>query len=90
MEIDCGINCFSPELNWSLGVNHHCPGLLSECTDHSFGNTILMAGVWRASLVCSTTGCENISEGLIVVFSSSIVTPELRDLVSHSVYSGLN
>ena len=83
MKIDCGINCFSPELNWSLGVNHHRPGLFSDCMDHAFGNTILMVSVWRAWLVSCTMGREDISEGLIVVFSQSIIAPELLDLVSH-------
>jgi len=89
MEIDCSINCFSLELNWSLGVNHHHPGLFSNCTDHAFGNTILKVSVWRAWLVCCAAAHKNISEGRIVVFSLSIVAPELPDLVSHWVYSGL-
>jgi len=89
MEIDCGINCFSPELNWNLGVNHHRPGLFSDCTDHAFGNTILMVSIWRVWLVCCTAGCENVSEGFIGVFSPSIIAPESLDLVSHGVYSGL-
>jgi len=89
MEMDCGINCFSPELNGGLGVNHHRAGLFSDCTDHAFGNTILMVSVWRAWLVCCASSREDILEGLIVVFSSSIITPESLDLVSHRVYSGL-
>jgi len=39
MEIQCGINCFSPERNESLRVNHHQPVRSSDCMDHSFGNT---------------------------------------------------
>jgi len=83
MKIDCSIDCFSPELNGSLGVNHHNSGLFSDCTDHLFGNTVRMVGVWRAWLVCSTAGREDISKGLIVVFSPSIIAPESLDLVSH-------
>ena len=83
MEIDCGINCFSAELYGSLRVNHHCPGLFSDCTDHSFSNTILMMYVWRALLVCSTAGREDIPEGLIVVFYLSIIAPLLLNFVSH-------
>ena len=89
MEIDCGINCFSPELNWNLGVNHHRLGLFSDCTDHVFWNTILMVSSSRVWLVCCSTGCENISEGSIVIFSPSIITAESLDLVFHAVYSGL-
>jgi len=83
MEIDCGINCFSPELNGSMRVNHHCPGHFSDCTDHSFGNTVRRVCVLKSWLVCSTAGCEDILEGLIVVFSPSIIAPEALDLVSH-------
>jgi hypothetical protein len=82
MEIDSGLNCFYPGLNGSLRVNHHRPGLFSDCRDHSFGNTVLMVGVWRAWLVCSTAGRKDIPERL-VVFSSSIIAPESLDLVSH-------
>jgi len=88
MELDCGIECFSPELNWSVGVNHHRPGLLSDHMDHAFGNTYLMVSVWRAWRLCCTAGRDNISECLIVVFSPSIVAPESLDLVSHYVYTG--
>jgi len=83
MEIDCSINCFSLELNWSLGVNYHRPGLFSDCTDHAFSNTILMVSVWRTWFVCRTMGRKDISEGLIVVFSLSVVAPESLDLVFH-------
>ena len=75
MDIDCSLNCFSPELNWSLGVNHHLPGLFSECTDHAFGNTILIVSIGRAWLICRTMGRKDISEGVIVVFSKSRITP---------------
>ena len=83
MTIDYGIDCFSSELNGSLGVDHRCLGIFSDCTDHWFGNTVLMVGVWRGWLVCSPAGREDISKGLIVVFSPSIIAPELLDLVSH-------
>jgi hypothetical protein len=83
MEIDCGINCFSPELNGSLRVNQDRPSLFSDIADHSFRNTVLMVSVWRAWLVCSTTGHEDIPEGLIVIFSPPIIAPESLDLVSH-------
>ena len=83
MEIDSGINCFSPELNGSLRVNHHCLGLSSDCTDHSFGGTVLMVAVWRTWLVCSTAGCKDIPEDLIVVFSPSIIALDSLDLISH-------
>ena len=89
MEIDCGINCFSPELNQGLGVNHHRVVLFSDCTDHAFGNTIRMVSVWTAWLVCCASGHKDISEILIVVFLLSIIAPELLDHVSHCVYSGL-
>jgi hypothetical protein len=83
MEIDCGIDCFSPELNERLGVDYHRPRVFSNCTDYSFCNTILMMSIWRAWLVCSTMGREDIWEGLIVVFSLSIIAPELLDVISH-------
>jgi hypothetical protein len=70
-------------LNWRLGVNYHRPGLFSDCTDHAFGNPILMVSVWRTWLVCCTAGREDISDGLIVVFSPSIIAPESLDLVSN-------
>jgi len=89
MEIDCGINCFSPELIGSLVVDHHRSGFFSDCTDHSFGNPILQIGIWSTWLVWSTSGHEDKSEGLIGVFSRSIVAPEALDLVSHRVYSGV-
>jgi len=89
MEIYCGINCFSPELNASLGVNHHCTGLFSDCTDHPFGNTGHMMSLWRAWFVCISAGRGDISEGLIVIFSQSIIAPELLDLVTPWVYSDL-
>jgi len=83
MEIDCSINCFSPELNGSLRVNHHRTGHFSDWADHSFGNTVLMVGVWRAWLICRTAGRDDISEGHVAVFSPSIIAPESLDLVSH-------
>ena len=89
MEIDCGIKCFSPELDESLGVNHHRPGYFSDCTDHLFCNTIVMVSIWRPWFVCSTAGSEDMSEGLIVVFSQSRVVPESLDLKSHWIYPGL-
>jgi len=43
--IDCGINCFSPELNVSLWVNDYCLGRFSDFMDH-----LLATGfVWWAS-----------------------------------------
>ena len=89
MEIDCGINCFSTELNGSLRVNHQCPGCVSDFTDHSFGNTILLVAIWMARLVCSTVGCEDILESDIVVFSLSIIAPESQAVISHWVSLGL-
>jgi len=89
MEIDCSINCFSAKLNGDLEVNHHHPGLFSDCMDHAFGNTILIVSVWRVLIVCCASSHKDISEGLIVIFSSSIVTPALLDLVSSRVYSRL-
>jgi len=89
MKIDCGIDCFSPEQNGSLGVDHHRQGFFSDCRDHLFSNTVCMVGVWRAWLICSNDGRKDISKGVIVVFSPSIITPESLDLVSHWVYLGL-
>jgi hypothetical protein len=89
MEIDCGINCVSPELNGSLGVNHHRLGFFSDCTNHLLGNAILIVSVLRAWFVCGTVGSENKSAGLIVIFSPSIIAPESLNFVSHCVYSGL-
>lgn len=89
MAIDCGMNCFSPELKCSLGVNNHAPGLFSDCTKHAFINAIVMVSIWRPWLASGTVGHKDISEGLVVIFSQSIITPELLDIVSHSVYSGL-
>ena len=83
MEIDCCINCFSPELNGSLGVNLHRAGVFSDCSDYAFGNTIFLVSVCSAWLVCCSLSREDISDGVIVVFSSSIITPESLDLVSH-------
>jgi len=88
MEIDCGINYFSQELNRSLRVNHHCQGLFSDCTDHLLGQTVQMVCVLRGWLVWSTADHDDIPEVLIVIFSPSIIAPESLDLVSHSVYSG--
>jgi len=88
MEIDCSINCFSPELNGSHGANHHHPGFLSDCTDHSFGNAMLMMGVWRTWLIYNTSAHEDKSAGFIAIFSPSIIAPESYDLLSHRVYSG--
>jgi len=48
-----------------------------------------MVGVSRAWFVSSTAGCEDILEGLIIVFSPSIIAPESLDLISHWVYSDL-
>jgi hypothetical protein len=81
MDLQCGFNCFSPELNGSLGVNHHCLGLFSGCTYHSFCNTVPMVGERRAWFVCRTTGRKDILEDLIVVFSPTIIAPESLDPV---------
>ena len=83
MEIDCGINCLSSELNWSLGVNYYRLGLFSDCTDHAFSNPTLMVSIWMAWFICCTAGHKDMSEGLIVVFSTSIIVPESLDLISH-------
>jgi hypothetical protein len=48
-----------------------------------------MVSVWMAWLVCCALGREDILESLIVVFSPSIMAPELLDLVSCGLYSGL-
>jgi len=50
MEIDCGINLFSAELNGSLGVDYWHLGQFSNYANHCFGNTICMVGVWRTPL----------------------------------------
>jgi hypothetical protein len=89
MKIDCGINCFSPELNGALEVNHHGVCLFSDCTDDVFRNTVLILSIWRAWLICCASSREDISEGSIAVFSSSIIPPESLDLVSHGVNLGL-
>jgi len=89
MEIDGGIDCFFTELNGSLPVDHHRLGFFSDCMDYSFGNTILTMSIWRAWLTCRTAGHEDISEGLIVILSPSIIAPESLDLISHRVYSCL-
>jgi hypothetical protein len=89
MEIDHGINCFSPELDGGQGLHPDHTGLFSDCTDHAFSNTILMVRVWRVWFVYCASSREDISEAVIVIFSWSIITPESLDLVSHRVYSVL-
>jgi len=89
MEIDRSINCLSPELNWSLGVNYHCPGLFSDCKDDTFGNPIRMMNVCRTWVVCRTASHEDISHSLMFVFLPSIISPKSIHLVSHRVYWGL-
>jgi len=83
MEINCGIDCFSPELNGSLGFDHHRPGYFIDCRDHSFRNPVFMIGIWTAWLKHSSAGHEDISQRLIVIYSLSIIAPELLDLISH-------
>jgi len=85
-EIDCCINCFSTNLNGGLGVKQHSVGLFPDCTDHSFGHTILIVSLWREWLICFASSRKDISEGFIVVFPSSIISSESLDLVSHPVY----
>lgn len=41
-----------------------------------------MVGIWREVLVCGTAGCKEKSEGLLVILSTTIVTPELFDLLA--------
>jgi len=45
VEVDCGIDYFSPKNNWRLGVNHHRSWVLGDGLDHAFGNAILMVSV---------------------------------------------
>jgi len=83
MEIDQSIDWISPDLNGRVGVDQHHLSLSTDCTDCSFGNTILMIIIWRAWLVGNTAGCKYISEGLGVVFTLSILAPESLDLISY-------
>jgi len=48
-----------------------------------------MMSISRAWFLCGSEGREDLLEGLIVQFSSPIITPESRDLVCHCVLSGL-
>jgi len=83
MHIDCGINYYSPELDGGQGVYHHCTSCFSDCIDHEFVNTMVMVSVGRACLVCCSSSREDILEGLMVIFSWFVITPELVHLVSH-------
>jgi len=50
---------------------------------------IVIVRIWRECLVHAAAGSEDISEGIIVVFSWSNITSGLLDLISHWVYSGM-
>jgi len=91
MEVDCGVDSFSPKLDGCLGVYHHGSCLLSDCPDHPLQDAVLMVRVWRAGFICCTTGSEHRAEGLVIVLSSAIIASESFDLITlaHSINSGL-
>jgi hypothetical protein len=89
IEIDSCINCFCPELNGSLRVDHCCQRLLSNSTEHSFRRHILMPDVWRTWHKCSTAGHEIIREALITILFPSISAQETNDLITHWVFSAV-
>jgi len=83
MDIEYGINCFSPELNGSLGVHHSHPCPVIDCTSHLFSNGIFMVGIWRALFIYGTAGGEDKSDCLIAIFTQVIITPESLKFVPH-------
>jgi hypothetical protein len=91
MEVDCGVDSFSPKLDRCLGVNHHSSSLLGDGTDHSLSDSILVVRVRRARFICRTAGSQYRAEGLVIVLSSAIIASESFDLISlaHSMNSGL-
>jgi len=89
VEVDCGIDCFSPKNKWCLGVNHHRSCFLGDGQYSAFGNPIQMESVGRTWFIRCTTSSEHLLEGLVVIFSVSIVAPKSFHFVSHRVNSGL-
>jgi len=89
VEVDCDIVCFSPKNRWCLGVSHLKSCVLGDSLDHAFGIIIPMVSVGRTMFVSYSMSSEHLSEGLVVVFSASIVAPKLCRFVSHGVNSGL-
>jgi len=89
VEVDCGIDCFSPKDKWRLGVNHDRSCFLGDGLDHAFGNPILMVSVGRTWFVCCATSGEHQSEGCVDIFSAAIIAPKSLHFVSHGVNSGL-
>jgi hypothetical protein len=89
VEVDCGIDCFSPKNKWRQGVNHHGSRLLGDGLDHVFGMPILMVSEGRSQFVCCSMSSEHLLEGLVVGFSTSIGAPKSFYFVSHGVNLGL-
>lgn len=89
MEVDRGVDSFSPKLVGCLGVNHHSSSLLGDGTDYSLSDTILLVRARQAWFICCAAGSEHQAEGLVIVFSSAIIASESCDLTAQGNYSGL-
>jgi len=89
MEVDRSVDGFSPKLDRCLGVYHHSSSLLSDGTDHSLGDTVLVVRVRWAQYICCATGGEHRVEGHIVILPSAIVAPKLSNLIAQSSDLGL-
>jgi hypothetical protein len=89
VEVDSGIDFFSPKDKWRLEVNRHRSCILGDGLNHVFGNPILMVRLGRTSFVCFAMSSVHQSEGPVVLFSAAIITLKLFYFVSHGVNSGL-
>jgi len=59
MEVDPGVDSFSPKLDRCLGVNHHSSSLLGDGTDHSLRDTVLVVRVRRVRFICCSAGSKH-------------------------------
>ena len=89
MEVDSGIDCFSPNNLQCLGVNHHRACFLVGGLDHSFGNPILMVRVGGTWFLCCAMSSKQQLDGLVVIFTVAIITPQLFHFLSNGVNSVL-
>jgi hypothetical protein len=88
MEVDRGVDGFSPKQDGCLGVNHHSSSCFGDGTDDSLSDAVLVVGVWWARFVCCTAGSGYRVEGLVIVLSSAIMAPKSSDLIAHGSDSG--
>jgi hypothetical protein len=91
MEVDRGVDGFSPTLDSWLEVNHDSLSLLGDGTDHSLSDSILVLRAQRAQFICCIAGSGHRAEGLVIELPSAIITSELFDLIAlaKSMNSGL-